>query len=89
MKKRNILIDGFINSEAVQFLKKYTNIINIKENDKNNLLKKINIADGIVLKTTKLTNEDLDKAKKLKVISRFGVGYDNLDLKYLKKKKFL
>ena len=28
----------------------------------------------------------LDKAKKLKVISRFGVGYDNLDISYLKTK---
>ena len=87
MKKKKILIDGFINNEAIKFLKKYANTVSIKENDKKNLLKKIDIADGIILKTTKLTNEDLVKAKRLKVISRFGVGYDNLDLGYLKKKK--
>jgi len=50
-----------------------------------NLLKKITLYDGITLRTTKLTNNVLSKANKLKVISRHGVGYDNVDTSFLKK----
>ena len=51
-----------------------------------NLLDKINSFDGVTLRTTKLTNEILSKANKLKVISRHGVGYDNVDINFLKQK---
>ena len=84
--KKKILIDGFINKDSVSYLKKYFTVILSKERNKKMLLKKIHKADALLLKTTQLTNYDLDKAKKLKVISRFGVGYDNLDISYLKKK---
>ena len=84
--KKTILIDGFINKDSIVYLKKYFSVILSKEKNKKMLLSKIHKADAIILKTTQLTNNDLDKAKKLKIISRFGVGYDNLDLTYLKKK---
>jgi len=51
-----------------------------------NLLDKINSFDGITLRTTKLTNDILLKASRLKVISRHGVGYDNVDTNFLKQK---
>ena len=47
-----------------------------------NLLKKITLYDGITLRTTKLTNNVLSKTNKLKVISRHGVGYDNVDTSF-------
>jgi len=49
-----------------------------------NLLKKIHLYDGVSLRVSKLSNNLLAKAVKLKVISRHGVGYDNVDTKYLK-----
>ena len=85
--KKIILIDGFLNKLAINYLRKAYKVLIIKEYDKKDLLKKISRVDGIILKTTNLSNNELDCAKKLKVISRFGVGYDNLDLKYLKKRK--
>ena len=84
--KKTILIDGFLNTSAIKYLRKDYKVLSIKEYDKADLLKKIHYADGVVLKTTVLSSNELDIAKKLKVISRFGVGYDNLDLKYLKKR---
>jgi len=51
-----------------------------------NLLKKIHLYDGVTLRVTKLSNNLLSKATKLKVISRHGVGYDNVDTSYLKQK---
>jgi D-3-phosphoglycerate dehydrogenase len=50
-----------------------------------NLLKKIHLYDGVTLRVSKLSNNLLSKATKLKVISRHGVGYDNVDTTYLKK----
>ena len=49
-----------------------------------NLLKKIHLYDGVSLMVSKLSNNLLSKATKLKVISRHGVGYDNVDTAYLK-----
>lgn len=49
-----------------------------------NLLKKIHLYDGVTLRVSKLSNNLLSKATKLKVISRHGVGYDNVDTTYLK-----
>ena len=49
-----------------------------------NLLKKIHLYDGVSLRVSKLSNNLLSKATKLKVISIHGVGYDNVDTSYLK-----
>lgn len=84
--KKIILIDGFLNALAIKHLRKSYKVLIVKEHNKNDLLKQIRKVDGLVLKTTNLSNKELDNAKKLKIISRFGVGYDNLDLKYLKKR---
>ena len=50
----------------------------------NNLKKKLPLYDGITLRTSKLNSNLLSVAKNLKVISRHGVGYDNVDTTYLK-----
>ena len=42
--------------------------------------------DAISLRTAQLSAEILNEAKKLKIISRHGVGYDNIDLKKAKEK---
>ena len=46
--------------------------------------KKIVNCDAISIRTAKLSNEIISSAKKLQVISRHGVGYDNIDLKSTK-----
>ena len=56
----------------------------IEDISKENLIKELPKFDGITLRVAKLGNEILSKCKKLKVISRHGVGYDNVDIKYLK-----
>ena len=52
---------------------------------KQNLLKKLPDFDGITLRRGKIDSELLQQCKKLKVIARHGVGYDNVDINYLKK----
>ena len=59
----------------------------IEDLSKNNLLKRLPNFDGMTLRRGKINSEILEKCKKLKVISRHGVGYDNVDINFLKKKK--
>ena len=57
----------------------------IEDLSKKNLMSKLADFDGITLRRGKIDSEVLEKCKKLKVISRHGVGYDNVDTKFLKK----
>ena len=59
----------------------------IEDLSKKNLMSRLPNFDGITLRRGKIDSEILEKCKKLKVISRHGVGYDNVDIKYLKEKK--
>lgn len=43
-------------------------------------------ADAVILSTEVLNKTVIDAAKKLKVVSRYGVGLDNVDLEYCKEK---
>jgi len=55
-------------------------VSNFKED---NLKKELSDVEGILLRTAKLGSDVLSFCKKLKIVSRHGVGYDNVDLKYL------
>jgi len=76
-----------IHEEGIKILKENKNFEYeiIDDLSEENLLKKISFYDGITLRTAKITYNILSKAKKLKVISRHGVGYDNVDISLLKK----
>ena len=45
--------------------------------------------DALIAGTEKISNEIITKAKKLKIISRVGIGLDNLDLLAAKKNKII
>ena len=61
----------------------------IEDLSKKNLMSKLPAFDGITLRRGKIDSEVLEKCKKLKVISRHGVGYDNVDTNFLKKKQYI
>jgi D-3-phosphoglycerate dehydrogenase len=44
------------------------------------LAEKIADADGVTIRTTPLPGAVIERAKRLKVVSRHGVGYDNIDV---------
>ena len=77
-----------IHDKGIELLKKNKNYeYEIIENtSKDNLIKVLPKFDGITLRVAKLDDSILVYCKKLKVISRHGVGYDNVDTKFLKKK---
>lgn len=44
------------------------------------ILDRIADVDGVLLRVTRFGADTIDKAGRLKVVSRFGVGYDNIDV---------
>ena len=86
MKK--IAIIEKIHNDGLELLKKnpdydYELITDISEE---NLIKKLPEFDACTLRVSKLNENILKHCPKLKVISRHGVGYDNVDLNYIKTK---
>ena len=86
MKK--ILVIQPIHEAGIELLKNNSNYeFEIVENvDPEFLKSKIKDCDGVSIRTAKLTGDVIQEAKKLKVISRHGVGYDNIDLEASKQK---
>ena len=86
MKK--ILIIQPIHEAGIELLK-YNNNYEfeiIEDAEISNLKSKIVDCDGVSIRTAKLPAEAINAAKSLKIISRHGVGYDNIDLKSSKDK---
>ena len=77
-----------IHENGIELLKKNKNFeFDIVENiSKENLVKVLPKYDGITLRVAKIGPEILRNCNNLKVISRHGVGYDNVDIKTLKEK---
>ena len=75
-----------INSKGLKLLKDNNNFQYeiVTDLSKENLLQKLPNYDGITLRRGIIDRELLEKCTKLKVISRHGVGYDNVDINYIK-----
>ena len=82
----NIGIIDKINPKGLEILDNKNNFKYeiITDLSRENLLKKLPEFDGITLRRGKIDSKILSNCKKLKVISRHGVGYDNVDVDYIK-----
>ena len=82
MKK--IAMMGSIHEDGWNFLKsKGYNVFEITDFREENVIDKLENVDGICLRTSKLNSKVLKHCNNLKIVSRHGVGYDNVDLDYL------
>ena len=83
-----IAILGTVHPKGLEFLKENElEIVEVTNFNKQNLQEELKFIDAILLRTSRLDKDILEHCKKLKIISRHGVGYDNVDLNYLNKKK--
>ena len=85
---KNILIIQPIDKSGIEILENHPdyNFEIIDGTDLEGIKKKIIECDGISIRTAKLPAEVIREAKNLKIISRHGVGYDNIDLEAAKEK---
>ena len=83
-----IAVMGKIHTDGLDLLKENSiEFFEIERFEENELIKNLHDVDGILLRTAKLNSNVLSSCKKLKIISRHGVGYDNVDFKYLNDNK--
>ena len=86
-KMKKIAIIENIHKDGLELLNKHSDyeyeIIN--DVSEANLIKRLPKFDACTLRVIKLNSRILSNCKKLKVISRHGVGYDNVDLNFIKK----
>ena len=85
---KNILIIQPIDKSGIEILENHPdyNFEIIDGTDLEEIKQKIIECDGISIRTAKLPAEVIRGAKNLKIISRHGVGYDNIDLAAAKEK---
>ena len=85
MKK--ILVIQPIHEAGIKLLESNPNYeFEVVENvDAEFLKSKIKDCDGASIRTAKLTSDVIEAANNLKIVSRHGVGYDNIDLEASKK----
>ena len=84
-EKKKILVIQNIHQEGIKLLEDNSSYgFEIFDEINEDLKQKIVDCDAISIRTAKLPNEIISSAKKLQVISRHGVGYDNIDLKSTK-----
>ena len=74
--------DGWKNLKQLNY-----DVFEIIDFTKENLIQKLQDVDAVALRTAKLSEDVLTYCPKIKIISRHGVGYDNLDLNFLNKHK--
>ena len=81
-----VAILEYIHPSGISLLKKNSafDFEIIEDISKENLINKLPNFDAISLRVIKLDNDIISKCKKLKIISRHGVGYDNVNLNSLK-----
>ena len=76
-----------IHKDGIDLLNKHPNFEYeiISDVSEKNLINKLPQFDACTLRVSKLDEKILKSCNKLKVISRHGVGYDNVDLNYIKR----
>ena len=86
--KKKILIIQKVHGKGMDLIENHPNFeADITEDlSIENLKSKIVDCDAVAIRIAKLPAEVINLSKKLKIISRHGVGYDNIDLKSVKEK---
>ena len=86
--KKKILIIQKVHEKGMELINNHPNFdVEVTEDvSVENLKSKIKDCDGSSIRIAKLPGEVIQEAKNLKIISRHGVGYDNIDLKNAKKR---
>lgn len=84
-----VLITHYLPYEGLKLLYENFNVVIPDKGMISTDLLENNISDCDAILCTyafKVTREVIDKAKRLKIIANFGVGYDNIDVEYAKSK---
>jgi len=78
-----VLVTKEVNSSGIDFMKKHgIEVVQASNYDVDTLKKEVVDCDGLLVRAEPIPSEVLACGKKLKVIGRHGVGYNNIDIAY-------
>lgn len=79
--KHQVLLTERISQVGIDMIEKEAKATIAPSPSDKDLLPLIGDADGLLIRSTKLSNAVMEAGKKLKVVGRHGIGLDNIDLK--------
>jgi D-3-phosphoglycerate dehydrogenase len=84
-----ILIIGRFHDEGMKLFAARPEVATeiVDGSDQAEVAQRIEDADGVTVRTSPLPARVLDRAERLKVVSRHGVGYDNIDVEALTRRR--
>ena len=87
-EKKKILVIQKVHDKGMKLIKNHPSFeVDVTDDtSEENLKSKIQNCDGVSIRIANLSGSVMNEAKNLKIVSRHGVGYDNIDLKYAKEK---
>ncbi|GFZ33449.1 bifunctional glyoxylate/hydroxypyruvate reductase B [Clostridium zeae] len=92
MSRPKVYIAKPIPHEVEEYISKYCDLekwISDEDITRVELLEKLKDIDGLLTSGTKIDEELLEKAPNLKVVSNMSVGYNNFDLKAMKRRNII
>ncbi len=84
-----VLIIGRFHDDGMKLFEARPDVLTevVDGSDEAEVTEKIRDADGVTIRTSPLPGHVLDRAERLKVVSRHGVGYDNIDVGALTRRR--
>lgn len=79
-KMSTVLMSHELYKDGMDLLKKNANVIVANNSDMQAVIEKLKKADALILRVGRITREIMEQCPDLKVISRPGVGVDNVDM---------
>ena len=75
-----VYLGEVIHPDAVSLLEKHAQVVRPKDHSRQAYLEALKEIDGMVARKVKVGAEEMDRAPKMKIIARHGVGLDSVDL---------
>ena len=85
MKK--VLVLGKVHKVGIKYLKDLSYQVDEASDQDDDYKNILSLYDALIVKMTKVDEEFIDLSKNLKIIARHGVGYNNVDLNVINRRK--
>lgn len=85
MKK--VLVLGKVHKAGIKYLKDLSYQVDEASDQDDDYKNILSLYDALIVKMTKVDKEFIDLSKNLKIIARHGVGYNNVDLNVINRRK--
>ena len=84
---RKVLVLGKVHQAGIKYLKDLSYQVDEASDQDDDYKNILSLYDALILKMTKVDQEFIDLSKNLKIIARHGVGYNNVDLNVINRRK--